>query len=280
VNPAAVPLGDGYVSLTPKVGYVNSCTATFGGIGGARTNGPWINTANKTWDSLRKVHVQGNVSWPAASYSDTVSGADRVLKFNGLPIDHTTGVFPIARSDPAYQYDQNPNHIAAQSFNWTVPATPAAASNPRCTGGGPIGVLADGIALFNALDGQGRDAGAHEVLDAYSGHPDLYSTYHHHDVPAYMIAKDTAPSTLVGYALDGYGIYTERNAAGQLVTNTDLDACHGRTSRVLWNGKETVIYHYDATADYPYTVGCFHGTPISAGHQGGSGSGPGGPPAP
>jgi hypothetical protein len=45
---------------------------------------------------------------------------------------------------------------------------------------------------------------------------------------------------------------------------------------VLWNGKETVIYHYDATIEYPYTVGCFRGTAISAGGHGG----PPGPPRP
>ena len=70
-------------------------------------------------------------------------------------------------------------------------------------------------------------------------------------------------STLVGYAIDGYGIYVERDAAGALLTNTALDASYGRTSRVLWNGKQTAVYHYDATLEYPYTVGCFHVTPIS-----------------
>jgi hypothetical protein len=86
---------------------------------------------------------------------------------------------------------------------------------------------------------------------------------HHHSVPSCILAKAKGRSTLVGYALDGYGIYVERNANGSLLTNTQLDACHGRTSRVLWDGKEQVIYHYDATLEYPYTIGCFHGTPIT-----------------
>jgi hypothetical protein len=70
-------------------------------------------------------------------------------------------------------------------------------------------------------------------------------------------------SALVGYAADGYGIYVERGANGQLLTNTDLDACHGRTSEVQWDGTQQMMYHYDATVDYPYTLGCFHGTAIS-----------------
>jgi hypothetical protein len=44
----------------------------------------------------------------------------------------------------------------------------------------------------------------------------------------------------------------------------------------MWNGKLTRIYHYIATLEYPYTVGCFRGTPISSGHGGGGAGLPGG----
>jgi hypothetical protein len=203
-----------------------------------------------------------------------VSGGKRVITFNGLPIDHTTGIFPIAASDPAHQYDQNGNHITAHSTTWSLPANPRVAARASCTGGGPIGVLIDGVELFNALDGEGRDAAAHEVLDACGGHPDPSDTYHHHDVPSCVMNKVKGASGLVGYALDGFGIYVERKASGALLSDTDLDGCHGRSSRALWNVKETVIYHYDATIEYPYTVGCFRGTAISAGGHGG----PPGPP--
>jgi hypothetical protein len=45
----------------------------------------------------------------------------------------------------------------------------------------------------------------------------------------------------------------------------ELDRRQGRTSRVLWNGKERRVYHYDAALEYRYTIGCYHGTPTSAG---------------
>jgi hypothetical protein len=278
INPAAIPLGDNYLSTTPKVGYVDSCMTSFPSIGGAQVVGPWINTKAKTWDSRTKIKVQGEVSWKAASYSVTVSGSTRVIKSNDLPIDHTTGVFPIASSDPAFAYDRNPNSIEPMSIDWALPLSPLAASIPSCTSGGAIGILDDGVLLFNALDGEGRDAGAHEVLDSCDEHPQMGDMLHHHQVPSCILSRASGHSTLVGYALDGYGIYVERDARGALLTNTDLDACHGRTSRVLWNGREQVVYHYDATLEYPYTVGCFHGTPISVGSMGqGSGSGPTGP---
>ncbi|MGH9918733.1 MAG: hypothetical protein ACRD6W_07695, partial [Nitrososphaerales archaeon] len=42
INPAAIPLGDGYLSTTPKVGYVDSCITSFPSGGGAEAAVPWI----------------------------------------------------------------------------------------------------------------------------------------------------------------------------------------------------------------------------------------------
>jgi hypothetical protein len=261
VNPAAIPLGDGHVSTSPRVGYVDTCRTSFNG-GGAEHSGPWLDAAAGTWDSKTKISVEGSVSWPSAHYSVSTSGGSRIISTNDLPISHTTGTFPIAPSDPAFQYDHNPNMIEAQSINWTLPADPSATATPSCVALGPIGVLDDGVLLFNALDAAGRDAGAHEVLDACGEHPQMNGMLHHHDVPACIMDKATGASTLVGYAADGYGIYVERDANGDLLTNTGLDACHGRTSAVMWNGSQRDMYHYDATLEYPYTIGCYHGTPI------------------
>ncbi len=261
VDPTALPLGDGKISSTPKAGYLDSCTRSFRG-GGARHAGAWIDTAAGTWNLTDKIAVQGSTTWPAAHYAATVSGGTRTITTDDLPEHVTTGTFPISPSDPAYQYDTNPNHIAAQSVTLHLPADPTAAATPSCTGLGPIGVLDDGVFLYNALDAGGRDAVAHETQDSCNGHPDGRDRYHYHDVPVCIRDRATGSSTLVGYALDGYGIYVERDASGALPTDADLDACHGRTSPVMWDGKLTTIYHYDATLEYPYTVGCYHGTPV------------------
>jgi hypothetical protein len=263
INTAAIPLGDGYVSTTPKVGYVDSCITSFGSIGGASKVGPWINTANKSWDSLTKIAVRGKVTWKSASIKFVVRGSKRIVTSSDLPKGHTSGVFPIASSDPAHVYDQNPNSIVSHSLSWSLAVSPKKAVTATCTGGGPIGILNDGLELFNALDGEGRDAVAHEVLDSCDEHPAPGNVAHHHDVPSCIVSAAKGSSTLVGYALDGYGIYVERNSSGQLLTNTDLDACHGRVSTVSFNGKLQKIFHYDATLEYPYTVGCFEGTPLS-----------------
>ncbi|MHB8497206.1 MAG: YHYH protein [Acidimicrobiales bacterium] len=194
-----------------------------------------------------------------------MKGSSREITTNDLPSPGTTGTFPISSSRSAYAYDRNPNSIQIQSFTYTVPADPTAASTPTCTGLGPIGVALNGVVFFNAVDALGRDAAAYEVLDSCDGHPQGQGVYHYHVFSPCLETKQTqaaGSSTLIGYALDGYGIYVERDSKGNLPTDADLDACHGRTSTVTWNGKATDIYHYDVTAEYPYLVGCFHGTAV------------------
>jgi hypothetical protein len=273
----ALPLGDGHVSTSPRAGYVDSCTSSFGG-GGAQAAGPWIDTGAGTWDESAKLHVRGAVPWPQASYKVAAAGTRRRVVFNDLPVGHTTGTFPIASDDPASAYDRNPNRIARQSLSWSLPRSPKRARRASCTPLGPIGVLADGVLLYNALDAEGRDAAAHEVLDACDGHPDPSSSYHHHAVPSCLLTRARAGrATLVGYATDGFGIYVVKDARGALPTDADLDACHGTTGTVTFDGRRRRIYHYVATLEYPYTVGCLRGTPITVRR---AGPPPGGGPPP
>lgn len=267
VDPSKLPLGvNKYSSSGPKKGYIYSCQSSFNaGAGGAQVAGPWINSTNKTWDSKQKVSVSGAVRWPNANYKMSINGDTRLIVGNGLPINNqTTGIFPISSSDQAYQYDRNPNSISSHNISWSIPINPTILSSPKCVNMGAIGILEDGVVLFNALDGEGRDAAAYETLDSCEGHPERSSEYHHHNIASCIILKYTAPNTssLVGYAIDGHGIYLERDKNGNLLTNDNLDECHGRTSEVMWDGKLKTMYHYNATLEFPYTVGCFRANSI------------------
>ncbi len=264
VAPTAIPLGDGKLSTEPKVGYVDSCTSDFRRRGALHA-GPWINESAGTWDETSKLAVSGDQRWPAASYHMSVHGTTRVITTNALPEALPTGTFPISAGDPAYQYDTNPNSIVAHEITYQLPAKPVAASSPSCTRLGPVGVTTVGVLLFNALDAAGRDAGAHEMQDSCHGHPNGQDEYHYHSISGCLRSPEANTSELVGYALDGYGIYAEWNAHGRLPTNADLDACHGRTSTVMWDGEKVTMYHYDVTLEYPYTISCYHGTPAQMG---------------
>jgi hypothetical protein len=138
---------------------------------------------------------------------------------------------------------------------------------PTCVpAGGPIAVTTTGVAVYNAFDAGGYDGVAHEVQDGCHGHPDQSSTYHYHGL-IQTCSTDagsfTANSSLIGYALDGFGIYGPWYD-GKMLATADLDACHGTTSPVLWDGRLVTMYHYVSTYDFPYTIGCYRGTPVRA----------------
>lgn len=253
-----IPLGDGNVSTSPKVGYVYSCQQSFKS-GGASHTGDWIH--GNTWNLSQKIHVEGSVSWSNAKLSIRIVGNKRVIIGNGLPVNETTGIYPIQPTDPAYQIDKNPNSIEPHNISFSIPLNPQFAASPSCVPMGIVGIALDGVPIYNALDAAGRDAVAHEVQDSCNGHPDSSGTYHYHG-PSPCIPGENKSSTLIGYALDGFGIYSPYSANGSLITDAQLDACHGINSTVMWNGKMQKVYHYVLTEEYPYTIGCFRGTPI------------------
>jgi hypothetical protein len=227
------------------------------GAGGAFRNGPWIRD-DGTWDATRKLVVSGNVTWPGR-WTIERQGDRRVFVSNGLPA-HATGSFPIAPADPAFQFDRNPNRIAEQSVRIELPANPVLAAQPRCAPGA-VGILLTGVPLFSALDAPGRDAVAHEIQDRCQGHPQMSGVYHYHSLTTCFDDKRTADghSGLVGYVLDGFGLFGLYGEGGKTLSSADLDECHGHTHPVMWDGKLVTMFHYHATPDFPYTVGCMRG---------------------
>lgn len=279
-----LPIGDGKYSTSPKVGYVFSCITNFvnPNQAGARATGAWYNAAAGTYDLTMKPTVDGQVSWPS-QFTIMLQGNNRVITGNDLP-SHTTGQYPVSRSDDAFQYDGNPNSIKSQTLRLTFSANPAVNAQPSCVGG-TVGVMLTGSYIFSAFDAGGRDAVAHELQDACGGHPQQAGVYHYHSLSPCATDAALGHSTVVGYALDGFGIYGHHGENGKALTNVDLDECHGHTHEIEWDGKTVEMYHYHATAEFPYTVSCFRGTAVrmnigGAGGQQPPPTRPGGSPPP
>lgn len=271
-----LPLGDYKLSDAPQAGYIYRCGSGLeAGGGGVQVDGPWIK-ADGTFDFTAKAIVDGAVEWPQHVLTITLLGDVRRVEGNNLP-DHTTGVYPIAASDDAYRYDRNPNRIGEQTLIHALPANPTLVEEAGCLTPGAVGVLTTGVVFFDALDALNRDAVAHETQDSCQGHPGGGGQYHYHNLTDCVPDSGEGHSVLVGYVLDGFGIYGARGEDGQILTNADLDECHGHTHAIEWDGQPVVMYHYHATYDYPYTVGCYRGTPIVTGQQGGQ-TGQGGEP--
>jgi hypothetical protein len=269
VDITSLPVGE--TADEPTVGALWACNSGNADAPGAQTTGPWFN-GDGTWNASEKYTVDGDVAWPEAEVTITKSGDSRVITGNDLPVDHTTGEFPVSSNDDAYQVDRNPNSISEQTVSIEIPLNPEVADQPSCASG-EVGILKSGVFLFNAVDAGGRDAVAYEVQDDCDGHPQRAGAYHYHSASDCVLAdldSGTGHSKLIGWAFDGFGIYGTRGEGGDELVSADLDECHGHTHEVKFNGKKQEIYHYHATVDYPYTVGCFRGTstidgPASAG---------------
>lgn len=250
-----LPLGDKkYVTTGPKKGYIYVCNVRSGG-GGAQVDGPWIK--GSTWNENTKVHVQGKNIWPNAAFSMKVSGDKRIITANGLPVDGITGNFPVAASDPAAQYDRNPSSVSAQTYSLTFPKNPIFASEPGCIYG-EVGIMTNGVPIYDGFDAEYRDAAAHEVQDSCDGHPHNGGVYHYHSMSS-CISKDKI-TDVIGWAYDGFPITGGYTSDDAYVTTADLDECHGVTSVINLDGKLTSSYHYVITKDFPYSVSCFKGT--------------------
>lgn len=245
-----------------------------------RPDRPWID-ANGVIDVLKRPFVSGSMHWHSV-LKVTKTATTRRVKGNGLP-DHATGRFPVQEGTPAYKYYAeipSPGYSSAAAIPiepWdldvTVPRDPAIAAEPTC-----IDQLTTGMALAGgtfhlevATDAEDRpvDPNAALPLDRCWGHP--YETQYHYHGPSQTCFGDARKaahtraghSPLVGYAIDGFGIYGPRGEDGKIVRNADLDVCHGHTHAIMWDGRKVVMYHYHLNGEYPYSIGCFRGTPVT-----------------
>jgi hypothetical protein len=264
-------LAVGVVSSSAKKNSMWSCRTDFdANAAGAQKTGSWFN-GDGTWDKTKKPSVAGSVKWPNANLIITVSGANRVITGNLLPVANSTGVYPIGTNDPAYEFDRNPGSIKAQTVSLSIPASPKVNAPATCVGG-EVGISLDGPAIFSAIDAGGRDAQAYELQDTCSGHPQNTGQYHFHG-----LSNCADKTKQFGWALDGFAIWGPIDpVTGQEWSNDELDECHGITSDITIDGVKVTTYHYVANDQYPYVVGCFRGTASARTIVGTGGGQPGG----
>jgi len=211
-----------------------------------------------------------------SEFNITETETTRTITGNGIP-SAPIGTFAIPKDSAAYKYYaalpatgyDNAAEIPAAPWKmeFTLPKNPEVAEKPSCFTQIMFGVALNGAAFHAevALDLQGDayDPNAALPTDSCFGHPyALQYHYHGHSSKCLDQGNPGEPSPIVGYALDGFGIYGPRDADGKLVTNAQLDECHGMVGEVMFNGELQTMYHYRLNNEYPYAVGCFRGTPV------------------
>jgi hypothetical protein len=252
-------LGDDYLTTSaPAIGYLYSCNGKNPSAPGSdSTKISWINLRDKTWNFFKKPWLpKGGFDPQPGFYKETLLGNDRQIQINSLPVDRMIGDWPMTNYRNLTRIDRNPGIPAERDQVFFYPLTPSQSSSPTCVSLGSIGVTTNGVVIYNAVDGRGEDAVAREILDEFGGHP-AQDAYHYHFIPDRLdneVMLD-GHSGVIGYMNDGFPIYGYRGVGGIEMANNDLDQCHGHNHGVLG-------YHYHATIEYPYTIGCYAGTPI------------------
>jgi hypothetical protein len=262
-------LGDNYLTTTnPSKGYLYSCTdKNPGAPGSIESEITWINFVSETWNFLEKLWLpQGDFTTEEGIYTETQDDDNRQISVNSLPVDGKIGDWPMTDYPELTGIDPNPGIPDTNNISFSYPSSPSIASSPSCVSLGAIGVTKNGVVIFNAADARGEDAVAREIVDMFGGHP-ARSNYHYHFIPERLDNEflSDGHSGIVGYINDGFPIYGYKGVGGVEISNDLLDTCHG-------HDHGTLGYHYHATIEYPYTVGCYIGQPIpqSAGGQPGN----------
>lgn len=257
------------------------------------------------------------ISLPESQVVITVEGEYRFIRGNGVP-NHDTGQFP-GRG--------NPNRITAQSFTFRVPVAPKTNAMLRDARGAWLGVALNDVPFepgtaefWNGQPEWVMEAKSGFInlgIDANNAHVQPTGAYHYHGLPTGLMKKLGGEGTkmlLVGYAADGFPIYTSwaysvaTNAASALkqmrpswqlkkvprdggpggtpdgkytrdyefvAGSGDLDECNGRFGVTPEYPKGT--YYYCITEEFPQLGRSWRGTPdASFMKRGGPGGGPGG----
>ena len=240
---------------------------------------PWVDQETNTIIISKIPFVNGSV---CANYYDpegsmfciTEDENYRYFKGNGLPTT-PMGMFPVQPGTRAYPWYKiapggigypSASEIGVSPYNLdiTVPKYPKYNQTPQPIDSLIIGVTLTGTVWHAEIAYASLDAWYNPIsilpMDECFGHP--YSQQYHLHAFSWkclLCQKEKGPSPLLGYALDGYGIYGPYDKDGNIITNDQLDECHGLTSEVMWDGKLTNIYHYVLNNEYPYSIGAFRG---------------------
>jgi len=144
---------------------------------------------------------------------------------------------------------RNPHTVQEQTFQFKFPISPEYVGDYTPTHTGPIGMTLHGAVFFNQFDRDGNDANTRERFDSCNGHAASGGIYHYHQLSGCFEDNESGHSKIFGFVFDGFAMYGYNGVSG--VPPNDLDSCNGHT--------DTGVYHYHATKEYPYLVGCYNG---------------------
>ena len=204
--------------------------------------------------------------------------------YGGLPANvqqvrySAANVYTNSSGIPSYSigpWPQNPNTPTNQNYLLRFPRQPQVKTGTKTnTPLGRIGLLTNGVPIYNAMDGRSynnqniwhQNANVVEAVsfDSCLGHPDNGGHYHHHEIPTCLDAiSPSQHAPIFGYAFDGYPIYGPygyANADGsggvrRILTSYRLRSITQRTT--LPNGTVLTPSQYGPAVSSTYPLGYY-----------------------
>ena len=251
----------------------------------------FVMTDNQSW--AETVSAKSKVC-PTAAFPDlsqSVGAGDAYAKPTISVTCTTTELKITSNGMISFPFEQKtPNALNPQTWNWSVPLNPAKATSTTTIKNvlGTLGFTVSGLPIYGPTEGQMPAAQAfgdpvfNKILDTCGGHTGPGSEYHHHAITLIQQCN-LKKQKILGYALDGFPIYTTLGCVDKKCTKTSsmksgyvkigdpttntwdaytykkskssnvLDSCNGRT-------QPDGTYGYHATTNFPYIIGCFAGT--------------------
>jgi hypothetical protein len=206
-----------------------------------------------------------------------------ITGYNGIPAD-VQQVFYSANYSyvkctgiPSYTigpWSMNPNTPSNQNWVFKITRFPVPASAPAAAGNGQIGVLINGVVLFNSGDAMSynnqnvwhRVAQYFEAVsfDTSGGHPSPTGSYHYHiNMKKLYNADPSKHSPVLGYMFDGYPLYgpyaySNVNGTGGIRRMTSGYVKRNITTRTtLPDGTVLPSNRWGPAVSSQYPLGCF-----------------------
>lgn len=263
-------------------------------IGTAGCTGPGPGGASGTTTT----DVEGSVDCPAeVSFPDLSGAAGPGVGYAAPSLDYSctdTTLYVSSNGMISYEFTpMTPNALREQAWNWSIPLDPEVAASPTSILNtlGTLGFTVTGLPIYGPTEGAQPATEAfgdpvyNGILDVCGGHTGPAAEYHNHAIEE---SSDCGfePSPIVGYALDGFPIYGSNGcldlACDTVVEMTSGYVQTGDPTTQAWSAytyqassDPAVLdecngtygpdgtYRYHATATFPYTFGCFMGTPVA-----------------
>ncbi len=175
--------------------------------------------------------------------------------------DTKDGCLGAAKPDVEEEYKNHcveclPEYFKDQITTFVIPVKPIYQNPPRRFGRGGLGIAFNGV-KFDPPAPTEAILAAHTIapLDDHGGHVNPHGGYHYHAVRGSTkeVEQSESHSPMIGYAIDGFGIYATLDKNGN--ESIDLDECGGHSDDIRG-------YHYHAgESGGNQIIKCLHGVP-------------------